>query len=255
MAPGMVFEGKVALITGAASGIGLATAERFASWGATVVLSDIATEQGQKASDELQERGAESLFIRADVSDQNDVASLFREIDDRYGKLDFAFNNAGIEGDLAPIVDSTMENWRRVIEINLSSAFYCMKEEIPLMRKAGGGVIVNCSSVAGLVGVDGGAAYCASKHGLIGITKAVALDHARENIRVNAICPGVVDTAMVQRFFEVHPERRNIVEESQPVGRIGKPEEIASAVTWLCLPESAFVTGVALPVDGAWTAR
>jgi NAD(P)-dependent dehydrogenase (short-subunit alcohol dehydrogenase family) len=230
----MCFEGKVVLVTGAASGIGLATAERFARFGATVVLSDIAEAAGERAAEAIVSRQGKATFIRCDVSDPDEVAQLMRRIDEGFGRLDFAFNNAGIEGELVPVADGTLENWHRVMAINLSSVFYCMRAQIPLMKKNGGGVIVNCSSIAGLVGTAGGGAYCASKHGMIGISKAAALDYARDGIRVNAVCPGVIDTAIVQRVIERRPEMKQVIEEMEPVGRFGDPEEVAAAVTWLC---------------------
>jgi NAD(P)-dependent dehydrogenase (short-subunit alcohol dehydrogenase family) len=251
----MSFDGRVVLVTGAASGIGQATAERFARFGATVVLSDIADEAGERAATAIVSNQGKATFIRCDVSDSDEVAELMRRIDDEFGRLDFAFNNAGIEGDLLPLADGTLENWHRVMAINLSSVFYCMRVQIPLMKRNGGGVIVNCSSIAGLVGTAGGGVYCASKHGMVGLSKAAALDYARDGIRVNAICPGVINTSMVQRVIERQPEMKKVIEEMEPVGRFGSPEEVAAAVTWLCQPESAFVTGIALPVDGGLTAR
>jgi NAD(P)-dependent dehydrogenase (short-subunit alcohol dehydrogenase family) len=250
-----MFEGKVALVTGAAAGIGLATARRFARLGATVVLSDISDEAGEQAAEQIRSDGAEAVYIRADVSSYDDVSHLMRKIDETYGRLDFAFNNAGIEGAVSPIADSTLENWDRVIAVNLSSIFYCMKEQVPIMKRNGGGVIINCSSIAGLVGTQNSGVYGASKHGVVGLSKSAALDYALDGIRVNAVCPGVINTVMVQRVIEVKPEMKQIIEQMEPVGRFGEPEEVAAAVTWLCQPESAFVTGVALPVDGGLTAR
>lgn len=251
----MTFEGKVALVTGAANGIGLETARRFAELGATVVLSDIQREQGERAASELTERGHAASFIYADVGDYDSAAALLSAIRNDHGRLDFAFNNAGIEGSFAPLDQSSLDNWHRVISVNLSSVYYCMHEEIPLMKESGGGVIINCSSIAGLVGIQGGSAYCASKHGVVGMTRATALEVARDNIRVNAVCPGVIDTPMVQRAYEANPEQRRLVEEMQPIGRMGRPEEIAEAVIWLCGDHSGLVTGIALPLDGAWTAH
>lgn len=250
----MKFDGKITLVTGAASGIGLVTAQRFAELGASVVLSDIQRDKGEAAAEELKAAGRSATFVYADVSDQESVVQLMSTIRERYGRLDFAFNNAGIEGQFAPIDQIGVDNWHRVISINLDSVFYCMREQVPLMRDSGG-VIINCSSIAGLVGTNGGSAYAASKHGVIGITRAAALDLARQNIRVNAICPGAVDTPMVQRSFEDNPSARNLVEEMQPIGRMAKPEEVAAAVMWLCDDEAAVVTGIALPIDGAWTAH
>lgn len=250
-----MFEGKVALVTGAASGIGLATVKRFARLGAKVVLSDIADEAGEKAADEIRADGAEAIYIHADVSNYDDVAGLMRQIDENFGRLDFAFNNAGIEGEVGPIEQSSLENWHRVMAVNLSSVFYCIKEEIPLMKRNGSGVIINCSSIAGLVGTQGTGVYGASKHGVVGLTRSAALEHAQEGIRVNAICPGAIRTVLVERVITDHPEMKEMIDQLHPVGRMGEPEEVAAAVTWLCQPESAFVTGIALPIDGALTAR
>jgi NAD(P)-dependent dehydrogenase (short-subunit alcohol dehydrogenase family) len=250
-----MFEGKVALVTGASSGIGLATAQRFARLGSKVVLSDIADEAGEQAAEQIRADGAEAIFIHADVSNYDDVTNLIRQIDETYGQLDFAFNNAGIEGQVGPIVESSLENWDRVIAVNLSSVFYCMKEQIPLMKRNGGGVIVNCSSIAGLVGTQGSGVYGASKHGVVGLSRSAALEHALDGIRVNAICPGAVDTVLVQRVITEKPEMKQMIDQLHPVGRMGEPEEVAAAVTWLCQPESAFVTGIALPIDGGLTAR
>jgi NAD(P)-dependent dehydrogenase (short-subunit alcohol dehydrogenase family) len=250
-----MFEGKVALVTGASSGIGLATAQRFARLGAKVVLSDIADQAGQQAAAQVRSEGAEAIYIRADVSRHDDVASLMRQIDETFGRLDFAFNNAGIEGAVGPIAESSLENWDRVIAVNLSSVFYCTREEIPLMKRNGGGVIVNCSSIAGIVGTKNSGIYGASKHGVVGLSRSAALDYALDGIRVNVVCPGVIDTAMIQRVIAEAPEMKAVMEQMEPVGRFGKPEEVAASVTWLCQPESAFVTGIIVPVDGGLTAQ
>jgi NAD(P)-dependent dehydrogenase (short-subunit alcohol dehydrogenase family) len=251
----MSVEGKTILITGAAAGIGLATADLFARNGAKVVLSDIQRDKGEAETARLKSSGYNVTFVYCDVGDRESVDHLFEQINSIYGGLDFAFNNAGIEGKMGPIETTDPAEWDRVININLSSVFRCLQHEIPMMREAGGGVILNCSSIAGLVGTHGGGAYCASKHGLIGLTKAVALDLAREKIRVNAICPGAIDTSMVERAIGDRPEVREMIEGMQPIGRMGTSAEIASAVLWLCQPEAALVTGIALPLDGGWTAH
>lgn len=251
----MRFTGKIALVTGAASGIGLATAGAFAEAGAGVVLTDINKEDGESAASQLRSAGHAARFVYADMTDPASILQLFDDIAGEEGRLDFAFNNAGIEGVMAPVDQSDPANWDRVLAINLTSVYQCMRHEIPMIRDAGGGAIINNSSIAGLVGTAGGAAYCASKHGMIGLTRAAALDHVREGVRVNAVCPGGIDTAMVQRVYRDKPETKQMIEEMQPIGRLGKPEEVAAAVLWLCQPESAFVTGIALPIDGAWTAR
>ncbi len=251
----MTLENKVALVTGAAKGIGLATARRLAELGSTVVLSDIDRDQGAASAEDLQSQGRDVRFIAADVSNPDDVDNLFKQIENEFGKLDIAFNNAGIEGRLVPIDQATIEDWDQLIGINLSGVFYCMRGEIPLLRAAGGGVIINCSSIAGLVGTAGGGIYCASKHGVIGLTRAVAIDLATEGIRVNAICPGAIETEMVSRVLAERPEQRKVIESMQPIRRLGTPNEIASAVAWLSQDDAALVTGVTLPLDGGWTAQ
>jgi NAD(P)-dependent dehydrogenase (short-subunit alcohol dehydrogenase family) len=251
----MSFEGSVVLVTGAASGIGLDTARTFAREGATVVLSDIQRDKGKQATSDITNEGLNAEFIHCDVSDSDSIDQMFNSIKESYGRLDIAFNNAGVEGNMGPIDSLTLEDWDRVISINLTSVFRCMQHEIAMMRGNGGGVIINCSSIAGLVGTQGGGIYCASKHGVIGLTKAAALDLAADNIRVNAICPGAIDTSMVQRAIEANPGVRSIIESQQPIGRMGTVAEISAAVLWLSRPESALVTGIALPLDGAWTAK
>ncbi len=251
----MSIKGSVILVTGAANGIGLATAKRFAAGGARVVMSDIDRERGEAEVQELREQSYDARFAYCDVGDPDSIDQLFAHLDSELGRLDFAFNNAGIEGNLVPIDTSDPSDWDRIIAINLSSIYHCMRHEIPMLRQAGGGAIINCSSIAGLVGTQGGGMYCATKHGVIGITRATALDVARDKIRVNAICPGAIDTLMVQRAVGANPDLRSVIEEMQPIGRMGTAEEIASAVYWLCQPDAALVTGIALPLDGGWTAR
>jgi NAD(P)-dependent dehydrogenase (short-subunit alcohol dehydrogenase family) len=251
----MKIAGSVALVTGAAAGIGLATARRFAESGARVVLSDIQREKGETAAAELREAGREAEFVYADVGDSDSINSLFQRIEETYGELQFAFNNAGVEGIPSPLDTSDDRDWDRVIAVNLSSIYRCMKHEIRMMKRNGEGVIINCASVAGLVGTRNGAIYCASKHGVVGITRAAALDFAREKIRINAVCPGAIETEMVQRAIEASPEVRTMIENLQPIGRMGSADEIASAVLWLCQPEAALVTGAAFALDGGWTAQ
>jgi NAD(P)-dependent dehydrogenase (short-subunit alcohol dehydrogenase family) len=251
----MAIAGSVLLVTGGASGIGLATVEMFAQDGAKVILSDIQKEPGEAAAERLRNDGHDVQFVYCDVGDSASVDNLFDEIRSLHGRLDFAFNNAGVEGKMGPIESLEPSEWDRVINVNLTSIFRFLQHEIPMMREAGGGVIINCSSIAGLVGTRGGGIYCASKHGVIGLTRAVALDVARENIRVNAVCPGAIDTAMVERAIDARPEVRTMIEGMQPLGRMGSAVEIAAAVRWLCQPEAALVTGIALPLDGAWTAQ
>lgn len=245
----------VALVTGAASGIGLATARRFAEAGARVILTDIQAEKGESEAAQLRSAGTDARFLHCDVADPDSIKQLFEVIASEYDRLDYAFNNAGIEGSMGRVEDSDPADWHRILSVNLTSVYECMRHEIPLIRAAGGGAIINCSSVAGLVGIAGGAMYCATKHGVIGMTRATALDLARERIRVNAVCPGMIDTPMVERATAGAPELKDSMATLQPLGRLGTPDEIANAVIWLCQPESELVTGVALPLDGGWTAQ
>ncbi len=249
------FEDRVAIVTGAAAGIGRATAIAFAELGARVVVSDIEVDGGEETVRMIEEDGGTAMFVRADVASADDSQALVDRTIAAWGRLDFAFNNAGIEGHMAPTAQVTSDTWDRVLAINLTGVWNCMKAEIPEMLRVGGGSIVNCSSVAGLVGFAGSAAYVASKHGLVGLTKSAALDYATEGIRVNAVCPGVIRTPMIDRVVEAQPEMEAALIGMEPVGRLGTPEEIASAVIWLCTDGAAFVTGHPLAVDGGVVAR
>ncbi|MDI6900906.1 MAG: SDR family oxidoreductase [Anaerosomatales bacterium] len=247
--------GKVALVTGAASGIGRESALAFARAGAKVVVSDVMVEGGEETVAMIRDGGGDAIFVQCDVSREDDVKALVARTVEAYGRLDCAHNNAGIEGMAGPCVECTEENWDRTLGINLKGVWWCAKYEIPEMLKVGGGAIVNTASVAGLVGFAGIPAYTASKHGVVGLTKAIALDYATQNIRCNAVCPGVIHTPMIERFTGGDPEALKGMEAMEPVGRLGKPSEIADAVVYLCSDEASFITGAALPVDGAFVAQ
>ena len=249
------FEGKVALITGAGSGIGRATALAFAREGAKVVVVDRTPPGGDETVEMIRAEGGEAIVVWADVAITDQVEKMVADTVKAFGRLDFAFNNAGIEGVNAVAHEYPEDEFDRVIAVNLKGVYLGMKYEIPAMLANGGGVIVNCSSVAGLVGFPGSAAYVASKHAVVGITKTAALDYAQRGIRINAICPGVIDTPMVDRALGDSAEADAIINSMQPLGRPGVPEEIASAVLWLCSDGAAFTTGQAIAVDGGLTTR
>jgi len=248
-------DGKVAVITGAGSGIGRATALAFTREGAKVVVADIVVTGGEETVRMIKAAGGEAIFIKTDVTKAAEVEALIKQTVETYGRLDCAFNNAGIEGEIAPTADCTEENWDRVVNVDLKSVWLCLKYEIPQMLKQGGGAIVNTASVAGLVGFLGIPAYVASKHGVNGLTKTAALEYAKAGIRVNAVCPGVIRTPMVERAFAASPQMAEAAAAMEPVGRLGKPEEIAEAVLWLCSDAASFVTGLPMAVDGALTAQ
>jgi NAD(P)-dependent dehydrogenase (short-subunit alcohol dehydrogenase family) len=247
------FKNKVAIITGGSSGIGRATALAFAKKGAKVVVVD--WQESQETMKSIKDLGAEAIFIKCDVSKSADVKAMVEKTIAAFGRLDYAFNNAGIEGDSAPTADCTEENWDKTITVNLTGTWLCMKYEIPEMLKQGKGSIVNCSSVAGLVGFEGLPAYVASKHGVIGLTKTAALEYAEQGIRVNAVCPGVIQTPMMDRLTGKKKEAIEQFTALEPVGRMGQPEEIANAVVWMCSDEASFVTGHAMAVDGGFVAK
>lgn len=249
-------EGKVALITGGASGIGRSTAIRFAREGARVVVADVLEETGNQVARQIQESGGKALSLKCDVSRWEDVEATIIKIVELYGRLDCAFNNAGIAGEVAYLADSTEENWDRVININLKGVWLCMKYEIRQMLVQGGGAIVNMSSVSGLFGDPEHPAYGASKHGVAGLTKAAALAYARNKIRVNAVCPAAIRTAMIERTIQKHPDMSwESLANDHPIGRIGEPEDVAAAVLWLCTEESDFITGHLMVLDGGMTVQ
>jgi NAD(P)-dependent dehydrogenase (short-subunit alcohol dehydrogenase family) len=247
------FAGKVAFVTGGANGIGRATALAFAREGADVVVADVSEQGNQETARMIEELGGRALAVRCDVTRTEDVKAALHKGVEAFGHLDFAFNNAGSEQAITATADLREEEWDRIVRVNLRSVFLCMKYEIPLMLKQGGGAIVNTSSGAGVKGIAGQAAYCAAKFGIVGLTKAAALDYAKSNIRVNVVCPGIVDTPMMDRFSGGTADGRERVIAQEPVGRMGKPEEIAAAVVWLSSDAAAFVVGHAMVIDGGQT--
>lgn len=244
---------KVAVVTGSAFGIGRATALAFAKKGAKVVLVDWS--EDPETLNQIIASGGEAIFIKCDVSKATDVKVMVEKTIATYGQIDCAFNNAGIEGTPASTLDCTEENWDKTMNINLKGIWLCMKYEIPEMLKRGKGAIVNCSSVAGLIGYPGLPAYVASKHAVIGITKTAALEYAKEGIRVNAVCPGVIKTAMMDRLTGEKKEEEDKFISIEPMARMGLPEEIANSVVWMCSDEASFVTGHAMAVDGGLVAQ
>ena len=248
--------GEVALVTGGASGIGWAACKAFARAGARLVVSDIDEEAGARVVKRLKGCGREAIFVRADVSNAADVMHLVDSAVSAYGCLDIAFNNAGIEGELAPTADYSDEAWNRVIAVNLSGVYFCMKYEIKEMLKHHGGAIVNNASILGVVGYANAPAYTAAKHGVLGLTKAAALEYAPHHIRINAVCPAFIETPMLARTgFTTDPQKRAAIETLHPLGRLGQPDEVAAAVVWLSTPDASFITGHPLLVDGGYVVR
>ncbi len=245
-------DGKVALVTGASSGIGAATAKIFAREGASVALLDMNVDGGQRIAAEIQSGGGDAMFVQVDVSDEEEVRSAIEQTVNRFGRLDCAFNNAGIGGGPGSLVDSTREVWDRVIAVNLTGVWLCVQQEISQMLENGGGSIVNTASVVGLIGFGAGA-YAASKHGVIGITRSAAKGYGSARIRVNAVCPGVIETPLAAPLID-DPTMSEMLLLRHALGRFGEPREVGEVVAWLCSDAASFVTGVAMPVDAGWTA-
>jgi NAD(P)-dependent dehydrogenase (short-subunit alcohol dehydrogenase family) len=251
----ITFEGQVALVTGAGSGMGPTTAQAFAEAGAAVVLADFNEAAVRSAAEQLVSEGHKALAVRCDVADEAQVKEMVDLTVATFGRLDAAYNNAGINSPVAETADASSEEYERVMAVNLRGVWNCMKYELQQMRKQGSGAIVNCSSLGGLVGIAGRGVYHASKHGVLGLTKSAGLEYAARGIRINAICPGIIATPMVTGMIEREPEAMDALMKEQPIGRLGRPEEIASAVLWLCSPGASFVIGHALAVDGGYTVR
>ncbi len=255
MNPAYNFENKVALVTGAASGMGLATARAFARAGAAVVLADAGKDAVETAAGDLTSAGRQAVGVTCDVTDESQTAAMVDRAVATFGRLDMAFNNAGVQAPPSDAADETAEDFDRLNAVNLRGVWASMKHELRQMRKQGSGAIVNCSSLGGLVGLPERAAYHASKHGVIGLTKSVAVEYAPKGVRVNAVCPGVIDTPMVADMLASQASAMAEIMKEQPIGRLGRADEIAAAVLWLCSPGASLVTGVALPVDGGFTAH
>lgn len=247
----MTFGGRIALVTGAGSGIGAAVARQLAAGGARVALADLKAEAAEALVMELRDRGAEAAAFTVDVADPDAVAELVADVVTRFGGLHLAVNNAGIGGAEGPVGAYSVAGWRRVIDVNLNGVFYAMHAEIPAMLAAGGGAIVNMASILGLNGFAGSAAYVAAKHGVIGLTKTAAVEYSAQGVRVNAVCPGFIDTPLIAH---VEPEARRQLVRQHPIGRLGTPEEVAALTCFLLSDEAGFVTGSAHLVDGGWSA-
>jgi NAD(P)-dependent dehydrogenase (short-subunit alcohol dehydrogenase family) len=249
------FENKVALVTGAASGIGLATATAFAESGASVVLADMDIAAANAAAQTLAAAGHNAIAVRCNVAEESDAAAMVDKAVSTFGHLDIAFNNAGLHVPVVNTADAQAKDFDLAIAVNLRGVWNCMKHELRQMRAQGSGVVVNCSSNSGLAGLANLGAYTASKHGVIGLTKSAALEYAPMGIRINAVCPGPVETPMVKKALTTAPEHMTAVIREIPLGRLGQSEEVAGAVLWLCSPLAGFVVGHALAVDGGFTAK
>jgi len=247
------FSGKVALVTGAAAGMGRATAQAFAKAGAAVVLADFREDAVKAAAEKLAAAGHKALGVRCDVSDDAQVAAMVDRAVAEFGRLDAAFNSAGVMARIAPTADSTREDWDRVIAVNLRGVWSCMKHELRQMERQGSGAIVNNASVGALTGNPGIASYIASKHGVVGLTRTAALEYVKRGIRVNAVNPGLIDTQIARDVVNGDEQAYAELAKQVPIGRAGRPEEIASVVLWLCSPGASYVVGHALTVDGGMT--
>jgi NAD(P)-dependent dehydrogenase (short-subunit alcohol dehydrogenase family) len=255
MNPTYDFTDQVALVTGAGSGMGLVTARAFAEAGAAVALADIDERALSVTTQEFTSLGHQAFGVPCDVADETQVAAMVERTVATFGRLDMAFNNAGVQVPPSDAAEETAENFDRVNAINLRGVWASMKHELRQMRQQGSGAIVNCSSIGGLVGLPSRAAYHASKHGVIGLTKSAAVEYAPRGVRINAVCPGTIDTPMVGDMLETQADAMKEIMKEQPIGRLGRSEEIAAAVLWLCSPGASFVVGAALPVDGGFTAH
>jgi NAD(P)-dependent dehydrogenase (short-subunit alcohol dehydrogenase family) len=246
-------QGKVVLVTGAGSGIGRGTALLFAAEGAKVAAVDVNQEPGEETVRLIRADGGDATFVQCDVANVQEVTAMVQKTVETYGRLDCAFNNAGIAGLNTPVVEYDEEVWDRVVAINLKGVWLCMKAEIPQMLKQGGGAIVNTASVAGHIGTAGATGYTASKHGVVGLTKTVALEYAKAGIRINAISPGAIHTDMIDKLITEYPQMKKFYEDVHPIGRIGRIEEVAGAVVWLCSPWASFMIGHSMIIDGGLT--
>jgi len=255
MSPVYDFTGQVALVTGAAKGMGLATARAFAENGASVVLADLDGDLAQREARRIVAEGGSAIGVPCDVADEHEVAAMVDRTVAKFGRLDMAFNNAGIQVPPSDAADEPIDSFERVTAVNQRGVWACMKHELRVMRDRGSGAIVNCSSLGGLVGLPQRAAYHGTKHAVIGMTRSAAVEYAPRGIRINAICPGTIDTPMVQEMLAGQADAMAEIMKEQSIGRLGRAEEVAAAVLWLCSPAASFVIGVALPVDGGFTAH